>query len=651
MALDLLFRYLGKRPGDLSKTLFFLTERFGFKHTSYATGFVVQRTVIDVLEKYQREDVSGVFSKLFLALAERYLHVHFSSSESKGSHTIQIINFDLAPTPELTELRGTIWQQLFRLYEVRTLQNEVLDVLQSYSNFGYRAPDGGIASQDAVVVLPFIESKLDPENFKHCSVVHDYLDLLDEQSVSFDVELRERFSNEAHTLSELLCDDRTQRRRLDLEFEQYKRYKKRRIEEHLSNYKLEDYERLFEHCLEIEKYIDQGERYQLEGGVIDVFLVLASRDPHLYATVLTRYLQLGDPLRLRSVSLVENLARICGVTASLEILKRSDYPTKRSWLFMYFQFLPLEGIAIQHLSQIYSLYREAESGELPYSFDFLLKYQSLDKDVVARVTQIITERAEKGEGFTYALSGLFNPHTEANKEITTLFEDHLVLLKRAYLTALNLRENEDYDRSTLARILQLDPGFILEYVDYMYEHKERSSRYEDAHEYSFIWMRDDHEELMEQITERIYEQERTILSGTYLQPFFASGEDESEVRERQDHFLAVLIERRQDDSEFLEFLFGTIAHLSPERRRFLLGSFLAWNQRFEDFQRLLLQPMSYGWSGSAVPVLQERAEYLESLLPLLNSVDLLQHKQQVEREIQYWRSRVEQEKKRDFIRD
>ena len=364
-------------------------------------------------------------------------------------------------------------------------------------------------------------------------------------------------------------------------------------------------------------------------------------------------MELGDPLRLRSVSLVENLVRIRGVECSYEVLNRPNYPTKRHWLFGYFQSLPHREIKAQHLSQIYALYREAERGEIPYSFDFLLKYRPIDRNVVACATQIVTEKVETDVDFAFALSGLLNPHTEVNKAVMELFTDHLDLLKRAYFAALDKRENEDYDGRTLARILAVDSGFMMEYIDHTYERKEGASRHDDTHDYSFLWMRDDYEKLMVQVAERIYEQEqeRGILSGTYLETFFKNDEDKHEVSERQDHCLGVLIERRYSDPDFIQYLFEVIGQLSPERRRFLLGLFVKRNKSFEDFQRLPLQPSWYDWSGSAVPVLQGRAEYLKSLLPLLNTVDLLQHKQYVEREIRAIRSSTEREKKKDFIRD
>ncbi len=55
-------------------------------------------------------------------------------------------------------------------------------------------------------------------------------------------------------------------------------------------------------------------------------------------------------------------------------------------------------------------------------------------------------------------------------------------------------------------------------------------------------------------------------------------------------------------------------------------------------------------TGKIEETLDIGRNYLESLLPLLNTVDLLQHKQYVEREIRAIRSSIEREKK-DFIRD
>lgn len=46
---------------------------------------------------------------------------------------------------------------------------------------------------------------------------------------------------------------------------------------------------------------------------------------------------------------------------------------------------------------------------------------------------------------------------------------------------------------------------------------------------------------------------------------------------------------------------------------------------------------------------QRRVDFFESLLPMLNTVALLRHKQRVEQKIQYLRDDIEREKKKNFV--
>ncbi len=48
---------------------------------------------------------------------------------------------------------------------------------------------------------------------------------------------------------------------------------------------------------------------------------------------------------------------------------------------------------------------------------------------------------------------------------------------------------------------------------------------------------------------------------------------------------------------------------------------------------------------------QAEMEYLESILPLLNSVSYLKHKQYLERNIEEIRNKIEKHKKYDFMHD
>jgi len=257
MALVLLLDYLTKRPSDLSRGLHLLTEQFGFEHDSYAYGYSMQGTVIDVLWERVKGGEDEIFSKLFLAVAEHYLSTHFNTTQMKGGRTINIFNFDLSPTTELFEVRRTIWKRVFQLYQIPIFRNEVLNLLYEYSTSGYKVAVDEIITQDAAEILPFIESVLDSSRYDYCLVVQNYLNHLEKHKVPFSEELREQFTNETYALSKVLLFDRADRRNLELGHEEYEQFKRQQIEEYFADYSFANYEQFFQQCLAIQGESDR----------------------------------------------------------------------------------------------------------------------------------------------------------------------------------------------------------------------------------------------------------------------------------------------------------------------------------------------------------------------------------------------------------
>jgi len=273
--------------------------------------------------------------------------------------------------------------------------------------------------------------------------------------------------------------------------------------------------------------------------------------------------------------------------------------------------------------------------------------------LVVRVVEIILEKIVEDSNYSYSLSFLFNPSTEVNKALLDLdlFKNHLDLLKQVYLAALKADWHTDQNGQTFAYILELDPNFIIEYIDWIDERKKQSHYFDDTRDYSFLWRCNNYEEVMSQIVERFYEYEFRHTSPRKFFLFKADAKDNSFLEERQNQLLKELIEHRHKDIKFMQFLFSIIRQFSYDRRRLFIGLFLERNKNFKDFEKLPLEPNHLSWEGSAVPMYQRRIEYFESLLPLLNTVDFLQHKQYVERHIEWFRGEIEQAKKNDFMRD
>jgi len=97
------------------------------------------------------------------------------------------------------------------------------------------------------------------------------------------------------------------------------------------------------------------------------------------------------------------------------------------------------------------------------------------------------------------------------------------------------------------------------------------------------------------------------------------------------------------------FIFNAVQYRSEESRRELLGLFIDANTKFEDFQTLDYELTARFWSGSRVPILEREKNFLESLLPLFNSIKFLEHKSYVEKQIEDKSKSIEYEKKRDYL--
>ena len=101
----------------------------------------------------------------------------------------------------------------------------------------------------------------------------------------------------------------------------------------------------------------------------------------------------------------------------------------------------------------------------------------------------------------------------------------------------------------------------------------------------------------------------------------------------------------------MRFLFLVIAEFPLERKLIFYKSFLGKNNKFDDFKNIPYEPTVSSWSGSAVPMLQEKIEFYERIAQLCNSLELLKHRQFVGQRIQEIRDRIQYEKKRDFTED
>jgi hypothetical protein len=650
-AIELLVEYGRRRPADLAKVAHVLEDDFGFRHTSYTFGYAVERTVVDVLWELARAGEDEFASRLLIQIAARLLRTHFQTTASKGHRAIIITRFDLVPTPELFALRAAIWERLFALYAVPRLRRAVAAVLEQFARSGYEVAQPEILAEDARVVVPLLATAIDPAEYADGAAALELLDHLERHDVPVDPNVRAQLRGPAHALAEALFLNRNERR--ELGYEESIRLRAERFRALIAGKRGADVDALLAQCAEIGAGLsDDHRKWQLRTGVVHLLLALAEESPEEFAPAMERHLTAGNALRLNDAALAAKLIELCGAEEAFTLLGTPGYPERERFLFWYFEVLIPESIDQARLDALYDLYRIAPIEALPHMPDFLLRYGHVDPAVVPTVTSILLSRAAADRRVAFALSGLFNTHAEVGGRLGELFADEPSILVRAYLAAHGATEAVDHDAAGFSQILDLDPGFVRTYMQWAASERSPLERYEDHRDYDRLWRRSDYQAVLWDVVHAIRDAEREgFVWSSHLAAFFrtkAHSEADPVVAERQDALLGRLIEEQHADAEFIEWLFHVVARLPEERRRAHLFRLLDHNRDFALFQRLPLEPNHWSWSGSQVPLLRHRIDFLESLLPSLQGLSYLDHKLEVQRRIQRLAQDVERAKRVDF---
>ena len=140
------------------------------------------------------------------------------------------------------------------------------------------------------------------------------------------------------------------------------------------------------------------------------------------------------------------------------------------------------------------------------------------------------------------------------------------------------------------------------------------------------------------------------LVGSYAKVFFIRERaNDADIQPRKEKLIAEFLNRNPENERLVQLLFCITANFSYDKRKEFLAIFLLRNKDFKLFASLRLEPSSRGGVGSELPGLYERAAYFESLLPLFETSELLEHRHQVEDVIQRIKLRIESAKKSDFI--
>ena len=182
----LIVDYLRKKP--ISQKLFMglLTDNWKSPPQNSADGYSRENTLVTLFWQNCANGSSEAITHIFIALAKKYLNI--LSQEWETFHS-------------------ELWDKLLSLYPITEYKASIRDLLTNYFSHFSEIKHAGFLELDTQKLLPFMYSRLEPENYAECLLFHKIIKGCRTNKIKYDTAQEKRFHSKIWRMGELLIYD------------------------------------------------------------------------------------------------------------------------------------------------------------------------------------------------------------------------------------------------------------------------------------------------------------------------------------------------------------------------------------------------------------------------------------------------------------
>lgn len=649
-ALDLLLMHYKKQPQTFDQIYSAYVTQFEFDKDSADYGYYTQKTAIEHLCAAIKEDPSDNNLLLFIRVAEHFLKLAYSKVEGGRHNTFVTYMLSLSYTESIVTCRNTLWKKLIDIYREGRFASEIENLLEDYCRDYGQDIDWKIVRNDIDEILKLC-ALFDTNNIYHCVIV-EHIGHIARRARFNCMDSFIPFKESSKFIIYSILKGNSEKI-LDLGYEETENRHRRNIHKFVKNYSIKDYEFLFQVCQECCLSFDKQER-NLSAGISYLFETLPES---LFVEVVRLYLRYDTPYNVYPGSILHRLFSILNVESVKDIILDYEYSKQNSWQWFYYTEIPEEQITLKVEEELFE-YLSSPSKTLNSSeyrpLTSLKKYECIDQEVIIKASKIINKHYDESP-FVFSLyfSPWLNPYNIKASDLLEQYKGDLWLLEEIYLKCVTYSNGEDYDGTLLMCLIENDPHFTAKYLDVLLESvKDRYGQKESLiQRLQKVWYKEDFMYQINYIFDYVYTKKPKYkwYCNDIFEELITHKENETEIISRQDAWIQNMIEKHNQNADYMYILFDSISELAPNRRRQALLQFVTANSDPDIFEKLPLEASSWGGWGSMIPYMHERITYLSSLLPSLSGLKYLRHKKRVENNIEVWKKRIEQEEIRELL--
>lgn len=652
MSFDLLLNYLEKDKEVLPILIKEFSESYNFKYSDYEYSYYAQDHIINTLIDKMDNGKSYLFSMLFIAVSNEFLKLKYEDSFSH-QNTVYFRRFSLPVDNIIENLRAKIIKNLSTLLPNSRYQDAVIALFKNYMKY-ITYDKGGLCRADFVSIKEYLIPFLNHHDIYQSLIVKDYLQRITSLGLDYPNNWNEKFSSDEIGLFKTISNDRFTK--LKMTNEEYKDYQYQLLLDYFSNFTIKQFSNFLDKCVRLHQALSGREESSLlTNGIERSFKILLEVMLDDLSECILIYQKYDDILEIHPYSIVDKLLLVLGKNKAWEIINANNYKKQKTWRLTYFILLTKEDIGQNDVDGLLNLIESLSVCEMNFGLSFLDKYVIVDSHIHKKVINILLSKSQENRLYAQPLRSLFF----TNLEFFGKWHDYLTIdhqtVCNMYLSIFSIEEHFDYDGKILQLLIQEDFTFLFQVLDEVYAKDINIDLHTRMPKLDFLWDRSSYLEEIESIGKYLTDKEKDLfIYDSLFSKLFIDDHEQPNVEQygdKQLEFFKFTIEHNAHDMNYMYFLFQSLQLIDDASKKNLIELFVKNNQSLHDYKTITNISRSKSWSGSRVPILEQEKKVFQDLLPIFNTIELLEHRSYVESLIEDIKLSIVCEKKRDFMDD
>ena len=515
------------------------------------------------------------------------------------------------------------------------------DILIDYNIYPLDDETKKIFRNDFEILTTKFFAKWENPNFFQCEILKSFKNKCKKANIDIPIEIENYKKNEQYVSINNLEFERE----LGEDWKKAEQERKNRVINMIKDFTIKDFSNLFEACHIVEGYQKRLNMFNINSSILDIFDYVMANQKDFFLEVFREYINKNAPFITYPDILIDKILKKYNNNSVLLILENSENNKKFCYLKGYYN--SIESITDKDIENIFKLLYEQVDEEQVYIIDIknLLKYEKAKKGTLERYCQELLKLYNKK---TFVISdffyNIFNIEQDDIERILEAFE-HLEILEDLYiLGSYNFMDNKG--KFGIA-ILKKDEKFIYKIIDNMKDFQRRSSELDNI--FNEIWKLDNYDYYIDIAFAEIEKHRFNYLE---IEKLFNSEHNEKEhIVLKKEEWINKYIQTNYSNIEKMIAVFEVINSSFKRKKKEYILEFLNLNKTVDDFKKIPLFSSFSSWTGSEVPLIDKKIDFLKNLNDSINGLDYIEHKDYINSEIELLKKYKLNIKVKEYLED